>query len=382
MTNAIREKLNLENSATAIYKQIANILRQQILDGEYEPGYKLPSEAAMSKDLGINHITLRKSLALLAQQNLICQRQGKGTFVSYNAGDSPIRIGIIINDADTSIISDMYTLSMLAALNAATAKRQNCELILINCHASDPAEVMKKIQQARCNALIVLATEHNVARILCNDIFNATPMVFINSPFPEIAAANRHEVRLAGGAINQAVDYLMKSGYKRIAYVSADIHGDPTLMQRNKEFMDAKISGKTVLIAPQSREYWFDSARNSVKKACLSHNPPDAILCAGLSFASGAWIGVIECGVQMPGGVGFIGFDANAQNNPYMSSIEQPFEDMAEQAVALMYSLQREGKHLKQRVYEFHARIIERGSVQPIKQEECNFAKEQISTDA
>ncbi len=370
MTGAIKAKLNLENSATAIYKQIANILRQQILDGEYEVGYKFPSEASMAKELGINHITLRKSLALLAEQNLICQRQGKGTFVSYRSNDTLMRIGVVINDADASIASDLYTLKMIAGLNCATAKQGNCELILINCREARLAAVMEKIQQSRCNALIVLATEHEVARTLCEDTFNATPMVFINSPFPEIAAANRYEVRLAGGAIDLALNYLTDSGYKKIAYVSADIPDDPTLMQRNNEFIRAKISGKIALIAPKSGEYWFDSARNSVRKACRSDNPPDAILCAGLSFASGAWMGAVESGVSMPGGMGFIGFDADTQTNPYMSGIVQPVELMAERAVELMYSLQREGKHLKQRVYEFAARIIECGSVKVIKRKE------------
>ena len=54
-----------ENDAIPIYRQIAESLRQSILSGEFKEGCKLPSESEFAKELGINHLTLRKSLQIL-----------------------------------------------------------------------------------------------------------------------------------------------------------------------------------------------------------------------------------------------------------------------------------------------------------------------------
>ena len=54
-----------ENDAIPIYRQIAESLRQGILSGKLKEGCRLPSESEFAKELGINHLTLRKSLQIL-----------------------------------------------------------------------------------------------------------------------------------------------------------------------------------------------------------------------------------------------------------------------------------------------------------------------------
>lgn len=99
-----------ESDAIPIYRQIAESLRQSILSGEFKEGCKLPSESEFAKELGINHLTLRKSLQILSEQKLITQRQGKGTFV--NSIHRPQRrLGIIIQSQN--YFNDVYFLQLL-----------------------------------------------------------------------------------------------------------------------------------------------------------------------------------------------------------------------------------------------------------------------------
>ena len=70
--------------ATPLYIQVANSLREKILTGKYQEGYRFPTEPEFAAMLGINHQTLRKSFQILSEQNLITQQRGKGTFVTCN----------------------------------------------------------------------------------------------------------------------------------------------------------------------------------------------------------------------------------------------------------------------------------------------------------
>lgn len=64
-----------------VYKQLASILRRQINKGELRPGDRLPSETMLAKEYQVSHMTARKAINLLAEQNLVNSFQGRGTFV-------------------------------------------------------------------------------------------------------------------------------------------------------------------------------------------------------------------------------------------------------------------------------------------------------------
>jgi DNA-binding GntR family transcriptional regulator len=63
------------------YLQLANILRRQIADGLFRPGDQLPSEAQLVQRYGISPMTVRRSINLLADQDVVSTVQGRGTFV-------------------------------------------------------------------------------------------------------------------------------------------------------------------------------------------------------------------------------------------------------------------------------------------------------------
>ncbi|MGW6703580.1 GntR family transcriptional regulator [Streptomyces sp. NPDC054956] len=63
------------------YIQIADDLRQRILDGVLRTGDKLPSEAALMADYGVSRIVVRGAVDILQNEGLVSKEQGRGTFV-------------------------------------------------------------------------------------------------------------------------------------------------------------------------------------------------------------------------------------------------------------------------------------------------------------
>ncbi len=63
------------------YVQLANILRRQISEGLFRPGDQLPSEAQLCRRYEVSPMTVRRSINLLAAQDVVSTAQGRGTFV-------------------------------------------------------------------------------------------------------------------------------------------------------------------------------------------------------------------------------------------------------------------------------------------------------------
>lgn len=65
-----------------LYEQIKDIVRTHILEGNFQPNQKMPSESEMMATYGVSRITVRRALNDLQNEGLIFRVHGKGTFVS------------------------------------------------------------------------------------------------------------------------------------------------------------------------------------------------------------------------------------------------------------------------------------------------------------
>lgn len=72
----------MNHSENPVYVQIANELRQNINDGIYKAGDRLPTEEQLSARFGVNRHTLRRAISLLKSEGLLRVDQGRGTFVA------------------------------------------------------------------------------------------------------------------------------------------------------------------------------------------------------------------------------------------------------------------------------------------------------------
>lgn len=74
-------------SAPRLCDEVVSQLEQLILNGDYQPGDKLPSESILSKQAGISRRAIRDALNILETKGLIEVRKGSGAFVARNDYD-------------------------------------------------------------------------------------------------------------------------------------------------------------------------------------------------------------------------------------------------------------------------------------------------------
>jgi DNA-binding transcriptional regulator YhcF (GntR family) len=65
----------------AVFRQLADLLRDQIQSGELGPGEPLPSELRLAQEYGISRTTVRQAIAQLRTEGLVTVERPRGTFV-------------------------------------------------------------------------------------------------------------------------------------------------------------------------------------------------------------------------------------------------------------------------------------------------------------
>jgi GntR family transcriptional regulator len=70
-----------KGSPLPYYAQLAAILRNAISDGDWPPGFALPSEADLCAMFGLSRTAVRQALAELAAEGLLHKEKGRGSFV-------------------------------------------------------------------------------------------------------------------------------------------------------------------------------------------------------------------------------------------------------------------------------------------------------------
>ena len=106
--------------------QVVDRLMAMIADGEYKPGDKLPTEAALQEMFGVSRVTVREAVKRLNTLNLLDVRQGDGTYVKKTDAVSivrPVMNTMVASDLDISTIYDARIFVEIGSVRLAARKR-------------------------------------------------------------------------------------------------------------------------------------------------------------------------------------------------------------------------------------------------------------------
>ena len=97
-----------------LVEQAAQRLRDQIADGSWPVGTRLPGETTLARELGVGRSTVREALRALAGAGLVQPRQGAGVFVVSDEPDEDFAARL-----RRASVADVYEIRMMLEIRAA-----------------------------------------------------------------------------------------------------------------------------------------------------------------------------------------------------------------------------------------------------------------------
>ena len=100
---------------------IAETLRQQITEGTYRVGDKLPTEPELMKTFGVGRSSVREAVKLLVNMGVVRVQQGSGTFVAVPSNNDDVNIKM--STADRTELDEVRKILDIAIVEKAVARR-------------------------------------------------------------------------------------------------------------------------------------------------------------------------------------------------------------------------------------------------------------------
>lgn len=238
-------------------------------------------------------------------------------------------LGMIVVDSRNPFFAELgYQLDLASV-------RHRRSLLTMNSDRSQAptGELIHDLAARQIGGLIIAdrltPAEHAIAGRL------AIPVVLINQ-YPEDQQIPAIGVDFRAGA-RQAVEHLIGHGYRDIAFVG----GDEPFEQRERGWSDAL--GDAGL--PRGRilhsEFGYQGGYDAGLAIAAADSRPRGVFAASDQIAMGLMAAVHAAGLRVPNDIAVISFDGIAEGafmTPPLSTVAQPIEAMAEDAVRRLVS--------------------------------------------
>ncbi|WP_066295424.1 GntR family transcriptional regulator [Bacillus sp. FJAT-29937] len=103
-------KLN-KNLPTPLYHQVKDYLNEKIVNGDWEPGYQLPSEKELAIQFNVSTITVKRAIHDLVSKGILYRQRGRGTFVRKKDDKDIFQLVTLRNENNDSTSHPHKTLS-------------------------------------------------------------------------------------------------------------------------------------------------------------------------------------------------------------------------------------------------------------------------------
>src|SRR5690606_38196530 len=169
---------------TRAYQRVYAQLKEQIQQGEFPVGSRLPPERLLATRLGVSRNTLRQALRLLREEGLVEPAQGSGVYVR-GQGESPPRVKTI-----AVLLADLLTPLHQHFVHTLTMKGQEKGLVTtIALHRDSDGEAVNAITGLLhlCPDIVVVEPTRNLALPLLDQLNSRDiPRILVIRDHPDL----------------------------------------------------------------------------------------------------------------------------------------------------------------------------------------------------
>jgi DNA-binding LacI/PurR family transcriptional regulator len=329
-------------SHTPKYRQILEILSNDIRSGRYQAGQKLPSEAALVQQFRTSRITIGRALRELKSRGMITGVAGSGTYVRGAPRREGALFGLLIPDLGETEIFEPICRGIAGApgafeygllwgrLEPGAASKEEQALALCEQFIEQAvsgvffAPLEMRPRSGETNFAIVSSLEK--ARI---------PIVLLDRDIIKYPHRSRHDL---AGIDNR------RAGYIAAAHLLNHVAGRIAFLglQGAAPTVDARIAGyREALFAHRPEEvHLVDVIDSTTIQRIVQQNRIEGFVCANDRIAAQLMQALVHLKIRVPADVKIVGIDdvEYAALLPVpLTTVHQPCRAIGEAAISVMF---------------------------------------------
>jgi len=370
---------SLDNGKTADpkYIQVANIIRQNILDGTWHEGDAIPPEKTLCSRFNIARGTMRQALQLLENEGYLVREQGRGTFIrlveksSNNSNNRHLAFVVpYIRDSSVSTI-------LLGFQQVAEQAGFSVIFNHVNNDLQQQQDVVQKLVQQGVMGIALYPVDSE-SLIGIDKLVNASyPIVLVDRYLKHFSTDYIISDHFGGSL--RGVHYLINQGHTRVGFVtwlSPAVSMDHRLLGYHQALRERGIPVDENLIC---RVEGYPSVnRAPLINYLSSENRPTAVFAANDQIAIAIYRAASAVGLRIPDDLSVMGFDdldMSVHLDPPLTTLAQQFTNLGRQAAQVLLSrIRGEVRPLQQ--ITIAPELVIRESCAPLVQADIDTIKE------
>ena len=340
-------KLPASPRRTLKHERVSAELRQEIAEGKYQPGQKLPSEAALVRRFGASRITVGRAVSDLRREGLVERRAGSGSYVRAVAAamSANVSFGLLIPDLGQTEIFE----PICQGMSEAPQTREHALLWFQGmpreggiARQEQAWQICQQCIRRRVDGVFFAPfetvspgdrTNHRIVAALEEA---GIPIVLLDREYLPYPHRSRHDLvgidNRRTGAL--ATEHLVSLGARRIGFLSLT-RGTSTIEERIAGYRETLFRHALPVEPGLIRQLSLEEMG-----AVLSEQRPDAFLCANDRTAARLMQRLLELGVRVPDDVRIVGIDdapvASLLPVP-LTTMQQPCREIGHAAIHAMF---------------------------------------------
>jgi DNA-binding LacI/PurR family transcriptional regulator len=341
--------------------RLYKLIRQNILDGRWPAGTRLPPARSLAKDFDVSRDTLRRAIAQLAAAGLIEVRSRSGVYIKSQtrraaehrlAAASQVCVGTGLRHVAIEAEAQRWTNQILASAGATLASDRMDMLVLspMSTESQTAREFFARLDRHRGQIAGVLLLQPFMYHDLRPGLQErGLRCVIVNRP--NLSARYNFVTAdhlAAGRALGSC---LAMMGLRRIGLLGFQ----SPKWSSSVEFWTGLIEGEIRTLGRQEFVYQSIPCTSSLEadgystvlSALRTGPPPQVIVAAGDFQALGAIRACTELGLSVPGDVavvGTTGLDIGRFSSPQLTVLAQPMNRIGRVAAGMLVRMQRTGQ--------------------------------------
>lgn len=348
-------KSKANSSARSLaYLDLAQRLRERILQGDYPADSYLPSERALAVEWNASRQTVRQALLQLRREELVASEHGRGNRVlqeSAAEASNELSVAPYAKLAALVIYDITHGGAMSICQGAASAiQQEGYHLIVAEVAAHVARRAEEEAAQIRAlidkgvRGLLIYAEPTDKNRgLLLEAMSKGMSVVQIDRYLAGLPCDYVGVENVA--AAEEMTEHLMRGGHNRIAFLSFH-NAASTCRERLQGYRNAlyrrglPVEEDLVAYCDPRKEKFAEITR-IIREWAASPDPPTAIFAVNDEVALEASKALNALGASLPRQMALVGFDnlpATALVSPALTTVAQPFYDLGRAAAQLLLS--------------------------------------------